>query len=57
MIFFGTRYRASAYLKDGTFLPYVLFSSEKINMDYDKSLDYRDIEKMKNAKMPFRLKS
>lgn len=53
--FFGTRYRASVYLKDGTFLPYVLFSSEKINMDYDKSLDYKDIEKIEKCKSAFSL--
>jgi hypothetical protein len=53
--FYGPRYRASVYLKDGTFLPYVLFSSEKKNIAYDKNLDYSDIEKIEKCKNAFSL--
>lgn len=53
--FYGTRYRASVYLKDGTFLPCVLFSAQKKNMGCDKKLDYTDIERIEKSKNAFSL--
>lgn len=53
--YYGTRYRASVYLKNGTFLPYVLFSAEKKNIAYDKNLDYKDIERVEKCKNAFSL--
>lgn len=53
--FFGTSYRASVYLKDGTFLSCVLFSSQEENLTSDKTLDYKDIERIEECKNAFSL--
>ncbi len=53
--FFGTSYRASVYLKDGTFLSCVLFSSQEEKLTSDKTLDYKDIERIEECKNAFSL--